>query len=218
MKDLYDFGWAWEAEEEVTEEVTTTEGDEVNQEATADASTTESDEIQSEDETSNEELSGTEWETDDNQSNTTWEETETTQTADELEAELKELEALLNEDVNSDNTDDNDTEVSNKLKEAVDKMKSLSNKIDKLELEKAELTKFWENANLSPELIIIKANYSKAMKWDEAAKNKIKELIANDLWLEVTDQKQVFVSNSISWGTDINTDNWNEWEWYWFVM
>jgi len=213
-KDLYDFSW-FQDEEIIVDEAIVNPEEQLNDEGVANPSDANGDseevildDVQPGDKINNEpENPGTELES------------KIDSETDELDKELKELEDILNWDVEwGIIPEDDNLEVSDKLKDAVTKMKSLVTKIDKLELENAELTKFWWDAQLSPEVIIIKAHYDKAMKWDEAARNKIKELISTDLWLEVADQKQVFVSNSIAWWTDINTSNEND-EWgFWFVM
>lgn len=218
-KDLYDFGWAWEMEEEViTDEVKTEDEtqEQLNEWGVANPTDadggseeeTNSDDVQPEDKTNNEPVNpGTELETEID--------TET----EALDKELKELEDILNWWVESwVNQEETNWDVSNQLKDAVTKMKGLVTKIDKLELEKAELTKFGDSAWLSPEVIIIKAHYDKAKKGDQASIGKIKELIASDLWLDVVDQKKVFVSNSISSWTDVNTNS-SEDDWgFGFVM
>ena len=136
-----------------------------------------------------------------------------------LDKELSDLEKLLGEDEGSEWSNiKSNPEVSEKLQDSVKTIKTLMGKVQKLELEKAEMTKFWESAWLSPEMIIMKAHYDKAKKWDEASINKIKELMASDLGLEVTNQKQVFVSSAISRDTDVNTGDEERGFGAWFTM
>lgn len=189
-RDLYDFGWMWEEEDVVVmddqEEVLP---DEV---IVIDEDVLPTEEIISED------ITDTPSEASDVESNI---DDETAA----LDKELAELEELLSgSSSNPEGMAETNEEVSTKLQDSIKAMQSMTKKINDLELEKAERTKFWENAWLSPELIIIKANYDKAMKGDEGAINKIRELIATDLWLEVTNQKQVSVSSAISSWADVN--------------
>ena len=147
-------------------------------------------------------------------------ETEIDDETAKLDKELADLEAILKWDTATPWQSDEAKEVSVRLQETIKSMKSLTKKIDELELEKAERIKFWENAWLSPEMIILKAHYDKAKKWDEGSINKIKELIASDLGLEVTNQKKVFVSSAISSNAaDVNVDKSEDiWFGAWFTM
>lgn len=135
-----------------------------------------------------------------------------------LDKELADLEKLLSsEELNPENNSAVNIEVSDRLQDSIKTIQGLTKKINELELEKAERTKFWDNAWLSPELIILKANYEKAMKGDEAARSKIKELIAADLWFELADEKKVFLANSITSTPDVNIAEEKSWM-AWFVL
>ena len=211
--DIYDFGNT--PEEENTEEVKT-DDEVVTDEVNTDEAPT--DEVVAEEENTKEVKTDDEVATDEVKTDDDDLESDIDKESEALDKELADLEKLLEDGVAKPwSSDDDNAEVSGKLQDSVKTIKGLLKKIDTLELEKAERTKFWENAGLSPELIIIKAHYDKAKKWDEASMNKIKELLAGDLWLEVTNQKQVFVSSAISRDTDVNTPSEESW-FGWFIM
>ena len=129
----------------------------------------------------------------------------------DLDKELEELDKLLWniwEDLADapTNTEGDNTELTDKLTKAAKEINSLQAKIADYQLKEAEAAKFGGNYDLDPEIIIIKANYDKAKKWDEVAKNKIKELMLTDLWLSLQNNKDVFVSNSITSKPNVNVD------------
>jgi hypothetical protein len=68
--------------------------------------------------------------------------------------------------------------------------------------------KFGQDASLDPEIVILKHNYPKAKKWDQAALDKIKELIKRDLWLWLSNIAQTTLSDSIAWSLDTSEPKW----------
>ena len=134
----------------------------------------------------------------------------------ELDKELEELTALIEwskSDIDNKDNDSNEIineEITEKLTKSIKEINKLRDKINSLELEKAERDKFGEDSSLDPEIIILKANYKPAMEWDKEAISKIKQLMLNDLWLELSNHKEVYVNSAITSSTDINSERDND--------
>lgn len=131
--------------------------------------------------------------------------------------DLRLIEELLWEvsDNIEDNNTSNDTDISDKLEEATKLIKKLKERNSELQIENAELSRFGSEAELSPSLIIIKANYDKALEWDEWAISKIKKIILEDLWLEFVKPKETFFYDDIKSWVSYNSDEETSNNWYW---
>ena len=133
---------------------------------------------------------------------------------EDLSDDLKEIEDLINIwiDWTSEWNDWENTNIDEKWKEWLEKaiktIKNMQSKIEKLELENAEYMKFGQDAILDPEIVILKHNYPKAKKWDQAALDKIKDLLKRDLWLWLSDISKVTLADSISWSLDTSEPIW----------
>ena len=133
---------------------------------------------------------------------------------EDLSDDLKEIEDLINIwiDWTSEWNDWENNNIDEKWKEWLEKaiktIKNMQSKIEKLELENAEYMKFGQDAILDPEIVILKHNYPKAKKWDQAALDKIKDLLKRDLWLWLSDISKVTLADSISWSLDTSEPTW----------
>ena len=138
-----------------------------------------------------------------------------------LDTELEELESLLS-DIDKDTKENSEAwdnsrneELSEKVSKSIKEINKLRDKIADLELEKAEKIKFGEESTLDPSLTIINSIYMKAKEWDEESLSKFMKLVLEDLSLDLHKPKDVFVNSSISSNTSVNTEEADDWT-YWF--
>lgn len=128
--------------------------------------------------------------------------------------ELSELEELLSDTTESiEDTKDtleeqskddgvDNSKLVEQLTKAVKDINKYKSKVVELELKNAEAEKFWEEATLSPSLVIINSYYEKAMDGDLEAKDKLLKLFSQELWVELRQPNDVFLSSTITGSID----------------